>query len=380
MASEWFGAIIYPVIIKPFQILVKPVSADCNAACDYCFYLRVAEHYPESHRMDDRVLREMVSQFLSYQFPEAVFTWQGGEPTLCGLDFFQQVVEYEKQFGFSGQRIGNAFMTNGILIDDDWARFFAEYSFLVGLSLDGPEDIHNQYRKDRGGKGTFDRVMSAAEVLRRHNVAFNILCVVSKANVLRAREVYKFFRENGFDFLQFIPALEADPETGKPAPFTMTPDEYGKFLCELFDAWAEDGFPHVSIRDFDVILRIHLGEKAEGCLYGRDCGEYLLIEHNGDIYPCDFFVRPDQKLGSLFDGNPLHLYMQKRERVFAKRKHDLMNSCRQCEWLEFCHGGCLKDRDFPENPYPRKTYLCPAHLRFLEHSKKQFQIWKREFA
>jgi uncharacterized protein len=368
------------VRVNPFQLLVKPVSADCNAACDYCFYLRVARHYPEpSHCMDDETLREMVSQFMSYGFPEAVFTWQGGEPTLAGLDFFQRVVEYEKKFGHPGQRVGNAFMTNGILVDEDWARFFAQYSFLVGLSLDGPEEVHNKYRKDRGGKGTFDRVMAAAELMRRHRVAFNILCVVSKANVDRAREVYKFYRDNNFQFLQFIPALEADPDTGQPAPFTMTAKEYGQFLCQLFDAWVEDGFPEVSIRDFDALLEIHLGQEGQGCLYGRSCGEYLLIEHNGDIYPCDFFVRPGWKLGNIFEENPLHLYMQKREKLFAKRKRDILKSCRECEWLEYCHGGCLKDREFPPNPHPKKTFLCPAHIMFLEHAKEQFDIWKRQY-
>lgn len=357
--------------MKPIQLLIKPASFDCNLQCDYCFYLRVCKVYDQvKHpRMSLEVLERLIAQFLGYQFKESIFGWQGGEPTLMGLDFFKKVVELQQKHGKTGQIIGNALQTNGILIDSEWARFLHEYRFLIGLSLDGPKDVHDRYRKTKGGKSVWHRVMNAAEVMQAHQVEFNVLCVVSKANVNRATAVYDFFLENGFRFLQFIPALEADKK-GKLAPFSVNPRQYGKFLCELFDAWSKNP-REASIRIFDSIISHHLGYPKGFCAFEEKCADYLLVEHNGDVYPCDFFVQDKYKLGNLCEED-LSVLKQKRDNDFGRLKPQLSEDCMSCKWLTWCHGGCIKDRIFSDNPHPKKTYYCASFQRLFKHSEKWF--------
>ena len=360
--------------MDPFQLLIKPVSFDCNLRCTYCFYLRAEEVYSEeSHpRMSAKVLEQMISQYMSYGFQESVFGWQGGEPTLAGLEFFKQVVQLQMTHGSSGQMVGNALQTNGVLINDEWGQFLGKYKFLIGLSLDGPQSIHDRYRKTKGGKSVWKKVMKAAEIFRKYGVQFNILCVVSKANVHRVKEVYDFFLEHDFRHLQFIPALEADTD-GKRASFSVSATQYGKFLCDLFDLWKQE--PHeVFIRLFNGIISHYLGYEKGFCSMEKTCADYLLVEWNGDVYPCDFFMYEKYKLGNLLHTKLAEL-KQRRDKDFGRLKAQLPIECQQCEWLELCYGGCIKDRIFPDNPHPERTYYCEGLRHFFSHANP----WFKEF-
>lgn len=364
--------------MKPFQLLIKPVSYDCNLRCEYCFYLRIGDELYQDitrPRMSEEVLEAMISQLLSYRFPESIFGWQGGEPTLAGLDFFMKVVSLQQKYGESGQVVGNAFQTNGVLIDENWAKFLYKYRFLVGLSLDGPKQIHDRYRHSIGGKSVWKKVMRAAELFQRYNVQFNILCVISRANVNRVEEVYKFFLKQGFNHMQFIPALESD-EKGNKAPFSVNPNQYGTFLCRLFDIWKQNP-NRASVRMFDAVLSYYLGYPKGECTFEKKCAEYLLVEHNGDVYPCDFFVQDKYKLGNLLE-TPLSELKQRRASSFEKRKVTLSEDCKNCKWLELCFGGCIKDRIFQANPHPEKTYFCDAYKQFFDHAANWFQSQARQ--
>ncbi len=358
--------------MEPFQLLIKPVSFDCNLRCKYCFYLRVADLYSDNAhpRIDYKVLERIISKFLQYRFNESVFNWQGGEPTLIGLNFYKKVVEFQQQYGMSGQVIGNALQTNGILLNDDWGKFFNEYQFLIGLSLDGPKQIHDRYRKSIGGKSIWEKVMKATEYLRKNNVEFNILCVISKANVNRVREVYNFFIDNGFHYLQFIPALEAD-EIGKKAFYCINASQYGKFLCDLYDEWINSN-RQASIRTFDATLAGHSGYPKGYCALDEKCANYMVVEWNGDIYPCDFFVYEKYKLGNILHNNFTEL-IEKRNAIFAFQKEQLPQDCSECEWKKLCFGGCLKDGFFPDNPHPEKTYFCEGYTKFFSYTNKYFE-------
>ena len=365
--------------MKRFQLLVKPVSADCNSRCAYCFYRRTEALYPEParHRMSAELLEQMVREFLELRQPETIFSWQGGEPTLAGLDFFEQVVRLEQAYGRPGQAVGNALQTNGTRLDQDWAGFLAEYRFLVGLSLDGPEEIHNTYRRNAFGQGSFEQVMAAVELLRRAGVAFNILAVVSKANVDRPAEVYRFFRQSGFQYLQFVPCLERDPSGLSLAPFSITPEAYGRFLCELWDLWLREGFPEVSIRDFDSYLQRRLQGKASLCTYQSSCGHYLVVEHNGDVYPCDFYVRPEWKLGRLGE-RPLRDFFQlPLARSFARAKSPRDPECGRCSWRGHCHAGCQKDRLDAQGASAGRSRFCPAYQAFFARAEKDLARLRR---
>ncbi len=364
--------------MEPFQLLIKPVSFDCNLRCKYCFYLRVADLYSDNARprMDYKVLERIISKFLQYRFNESVFNWQGGEPTLIGLNFYKKVVEFQQQYGMSGQVIGNALQTNGILLNDDWGKFFNEYQFLIGLSLDGPKQIHDRYRKSIGGKSIWEKVMKATEYLRKNNVEFNILCVISKANVNRVREVYNFFIDNGFHYLQFIPALEAD-EIGKKAFYCINASQYGKFLCDLYDEWINSN-RQASIRTFDATLAGHSGYPKGYCALDEKCANYMVVEWNGDIYPCDFFVYEKYKLGNILHNNFTEL-IEKRNAIFAFQKEQLPQDCSECEWKKLCFGGCLKDGFFPDNPHPEKTYFCEGYTKFFSYTNKYFEEQANNF-
>lgn len=360
--------------MRPFQLLIKPVSFDCNLGCTYCFYLRVKEVYPKikKPKMTFVVLESLISQYLNYRFKESIFGWQGGEPTLAGLDFFKKVVELQQQHGISGQVIGNALQTNGLLINSEWAQFLNKYKFLVGLSLDGPKRIHDRHRKTKSGASVWDKVIRTADLMRENQVEFNILCVISKANVNQAKEVYDFFIQNDFRYLQFIPALEADA-MGKRASFSVSSAQYGQFLCDLFDEWKHS--PHgISIRLFDGMISHYLGNQKGLCSLEQKCADYLLIEWNGDVYPCDFFVDTTYKLGNLVKTS-LSVLKNKRDNQFGNKKLLLSQECEQCTWLDSCYGGCMKDRIFKDNPHPDRTFFCEAYMKFFNHSDQ----WFREF-
>jgi len=353
--------------MKPFSLLIKPVSFDCNLRCEYCFYLRAEEVYGSGrHRMPDDVLEEMMRQMMGYGFTETVFGWQGGEPTVAGLDFFERIVAFQQKFGKTGQVVGNALQTNATLIDENWARFLAKYSWLVGVSLDGPKEVHNRYRRKAGGGETFHLVLQGLHHMQKTGVAVNALCLVSQANVRRAKQVYAFLRDQKFDFIQFIPCIEVNPNTGKLAHFAVTGEEFGDFLCEVFDVWKTDGVGKVSVRYFDAVRRYLIDGGYDLCVMGKRCDAYLLIEHNGDVYPCDFFMYDEWKLGNLMT-TPLHeIGETPLRKKFAAMKAAKLAECENCEWLAFCHGGCPKDR--VGDPLKHPTELCAAYRKFLPHA------------
>jgi uncharacterized protein len=353
-------------------------------ACEYCFYLGKGELYPKRkvHRMKVGVLEELVRQMMQSGEQIVSLNWQGGEPTLMGLDFYKKAVAFEQKYGVQGQSVGNGFQTNGILINEEWCGFLKEYNFLVGLSLDGREHVHDRYRRDRGGRPTWERVMKAAELMGKYDVAYNILAVVNDYSAEFAGETYRFLTEEAFPrghgekFLQFIPIVETDPETGRAASFSVSGEAFGRFLCEIFDCWREDfreGWPTVSVRFFESVFHRYVGLEAPECASMRECGPYVVVEHNGDVYSCDFFVEPHWKLGSLTKGDSLvELLNSPRQEEFRRMKASLPPPCKECRWVDLCRGGCTKDRirDPADNGL---CHFCTSYKMFFEHADEQFR-------
>ena len=372
---------------KPLNsILVKPAGPDCNMACTYCFYLEKGELFPENknHRMREAVLKEMIKQALEQSGTRISFGWQGGEPTLMGLPFFEKAVEFQKMYG-QGQIVGNGLQTNGILVDEKWAKFLKEYNFLVGLSLDGPEHIHDLYRSMRGGKGSWNRVVKSAKLMLDHDVAVNALSVVNDYSVQFPKEIYEFHKELGLSFQQYIPCVETDREDPmKSAPFSVSSEAYGAFLCTLFDLWLSDfknGEPTTSIRFFDSVFYGYVGAPPPECTLLPECGVYVVVEHNGNVYSCDFFVESEWQLGNILDNYLVDMLNSSRQRAFGKIKAEIHDTCRNCPWLKHCRGGCPKDRS--RNPGDQNlSHFCGSYKMFFEHAdtrmKRLAENWKRE--
>ena len=356
------------------SLLIKPNSADCNLACTYCFYAPKAALYPHTkvHRMSDEVLAEMVKQFTHICPGQAAFSWQGGEPTVAGVEFFERVVAYQKQFGRHGQSIANSLQTNTTLIDDRWARFLREYNFLVGCSLDGPKEVHDHYRRTHDGRGSYDRVMQGIEALQRHGVEYNILVLVNDVSVERPAELLDFFLGQGFRYLQFIPCVERDPDTGGPASYAVEPRKFGEFLCTVFDEWTRHEVPQFYVRDFEDLLIGYVRGEASCCMYARRCGGYVVVEHNGDVYACDFHCDHEWKLGNLLETPLEDIVKGKGYADFAFRKLSLHDECRQCQWLPLCRGGCVKHRTAMGGDETSLNYLCEAYKVFFEHAHPRF--------
>lgn len=340
------------------SILAKPVSAACNLACDYCFYRPHSVPYSPPYKMTEHTLRALLQQYMPLVEAAAV-CWQGGEPLLAGVDFYQRVVQLEAQYGRAGQQVANAVQTNALLLDDDFARLFAAYQFAVGISLDGPEDLHDLHR----GAGTHRQVLKGVRLLQEPGVALNALCAVTKDSQGRGAAIYQFLIEQGFDYLQFIPIVEFGPQ-GEPLPFSVEAEGLGEFLCEVFDAWLADGVGRVTVRNFESILAHYLGAEPAECIFKKRCGDYVVVEHNGDVYPCDFYVRPELRLGNLVS-QPLDEVLRGLPK-FADRKERLSVACQECDWLWVCNGGCPRRRQGVD-------YLCAAHRRFLTHSAAGFR-------
>ncbi len=367
-------------------ILVKPAGPDCNMACGYCFYLEKAEMFPRTpvHRMSEAVLREMTRQFMSRGDHPVSFGWQGGEPTLMGLPFFQKAVEFQEEFG-KGRQVANSLQTNGFLLDRDWAVFLRDYRFLVGLSVDGPQHIHDYYRKQRGGGGTWQRVTEKLRLLLDTGVQVNGLTVVSDYSVDFAEELYVWYKSVGLSFMQFIPCVEFDTdEPGRVASFSVSAEKYGQFLIRLFDLWLGDfvyGEPTTSVRFFDSVFYTYVGLTPPQCTLQHECGNYLVVEYNGNVYACDFFVEPRWKLGNVANGRLTEMLNSGLQNRFGRRKSNLSRVCRECKWLVYCRGGCVKDRRFSPGG-DGTNYLCVAYRVFFEHAHQSLvrlaENWKRE--
>jgi serine-type anaerobic sulfatase-maturating enzyme len=347
------------------SLLVKPASAVCNLDCEYCFYLERATgpYQGRKRTMSLATLERLVSGYLACSFPLSAFSFQGGEPTLAGLDFSRALVKLQQQYGRPGQTIANSMQTNGILLDGAWCDLFKKYSFLIGLSLDGPEDVHDRYRVTRKREGSWTRVMSGLRQLQRHDVDFNILCVVSQANVARAVEIYRFFRALGVERMQFIPLAEFEPD-GTPLSSTISADEYGAFLCEIFEEWWPER-TRVRVRFFDNLAEAIAGVKPGCCTMHESCDSYVVVEYTGDVYPCDFFVETGWKLGNVAADSWPEIARRQRRLTFASKKLVPHAECSVCEYQQICHGGCPKLRHAQNGRFEDLDWFCGGYKRIF---------------
>ena len=391
------------ITTRPFHVMVKPIGPLCNLDCRYCFYLEKARLFGTdgSPRIADEVLERFVQQYIAAQkdAPEINFAWQGGEPTLMGLDFFRKVVELQKKFG-NGRKITNALQTNATLLDDEWCAFLATHDFLTGVSLDGPRELHDAYRRDKQGRSTFDAVVQAVERLKKHGAPFNTLTVVNRINSRHPLQVYRFLKEIGSEFHQYIPIVEraANPAADQlglplatpPAPgaqetevalteWSVLPEDYGNFLIRIFDEWVRQDVGRIFVQMFDAMLAAWVGRGSPLCVYAEECGNALILEHNGDIYACDHFVYPQYRLGNLREQPLAELAWGGQQQKFGRDKKALLpRYCRQCEFLFVCHGECPKHR-FAQTPdgKPGLSYLCAGLQRFFQHTTPKLDAMAR---
>jgi len=364
--------------------MAKPTGSACNLNCDYCFFLKKKELYPgSSFRMPEEVLEAYIKQLLeAHQVPQVTVAWQGGEPTLMGLDFFRRALKLQKKYRRPDTVIENTFQTNGVLLDDQWCQFFRENGFLIGLSLDGPEDLHDFYRRDKGGQGTWERVVKAARLLQKHDVAFNILCAVNSRNAEYPLEVYRFFRDElCAQYLQFIPIVERNNERGfqegdEVTDRSVSPEKWGRFLIDIFDEWVRRDVGRMFVLNFDGALAGWLGMAGTLCIFGPTCGLGMALEHNGDLYSCDHFVEPDYYLGNIMQTPLAELAGSGKQHRFGQDKRDnLPRFCHQCQYLFACNGECPKNRFLttPEGE-PGLNYLCAGYKRFFEHADTPLKL------
>ncbi|MGC8781162.1 MAG: anaerobic sulfatase maturase [Anaerolineae bacterium] len=386
-----------------FHVLTKPTGAICNLDCKYCFFLSKESLYPGSRfRMSDEVLETYIRQMIEAQSgPQVSLAFQGGEPTLMGLDFFRRAVALAQKYAPAGTRIEYALQTNGTLLDEAWCDFFREHNFLIGLSLDGPRPMHDAYRVDKGGAPTFDRVLRAARLMQERQVEFNILCTVHAANAPHPLEVYRFFRDEvGAQFIQFIPIVErATAETlplanrgwgnrrdaGRPlytqsghlvTARSVTPEGWGRFLITIFDEWVRRDVGTIFVQMFDAALASWVGAAPALCVFAETCGNALALEHNGDLYACDHYVEPDYLLGNITETHMIELVASDKQRTFGTDKRDtLPRYCRECPVRFACHGECPRNR-FITTPdgEPGLNYLCAGYKAFFTHVDRPMRI------
>jgi uncharacterized protein len=383
-----------PAARAPFHLMTKPMGSKCNLDCTYCFYLEKEKLYPEANnfKMSPAVLEAYVRDYIAAQPGDTVsFAWQGGEPTLAGVEFFRHAVALQQRYA-GGKAIENAFQTNGTLLDDEWGEFLAKNKFLVGLSLDGPAHLHDAYRVDRGQQPTFTRVVAGLEVLKKHGVEFNTLTTVHRKNSTQPLEVYRFLRQIGSGFIQFIPIVErnasalaaeknglwlAPPPDHEDATAVATqvtewsvrPADYGAFLSAIFDEWVQRDVGRVFVQQFDAALANWIGEPAGVCVFSENCGRALAIEHNGDVFSCDHYVYPRYRLGNLLNDSLGAMVDSPAQAEFGLAKSKtLPRYCRECPVRFACHGECPKHR-FLTTPHgePGLNYLCAGYKKFFTH-------------
>lgn len=373
--------------MKPFHIMAKPHGPICNLDCTYCYYLEKENLYAgngRDFRMRDNVLENYIRQYIqTHPLSTVQFAWQGGEPTLLGVPFFERVIELEKKHS-GGKKIENAFQTNGTLLDDKWGEFLARNGFLVGLSIDGPEELHDAYRVDKGGEPTFARVMRGLGILRKHGVQFNTLTVINRKNSYRAHEVYRFLKQIGSSFLQFIPIVEqvaTEPDANglvllKPfsrqqtsvSEWSVEPLQFGRFLQQVFDAWVIHDVGRIFVQIFDVALESWYGLPQSLCVFAPECGRALAIEHNGDLFSCDHFVYPENRLGNIMERAMGPLLSSSQQARFGAAKAALPSDCQRCDVRFACNGECPKHR-FTQTASGEYglNYLCAGYKHFFRH-------------
>jgi uncharacterized protein len=361
--------------MPPLSVMIKPASSNCNLKCKYCFYHSIAENrLTRSYGiMDYETLEIIVSKSLAFADSTCTLAFQGGEPTLAGLDFFRKLIEYEKMYNKKNLRINNSLQTNGIVIDDEWAKFLASNRFLVGISLDGTKDVHDANRTDFSGKGTFKKVMNTIELFNKHGVEYNILTVVNAFNVRHINKIYNFFKKNGFLHQQYIPCL--DPLGEKPGGhiYSLTPERYEKFLKTLFDLWYEDVSRGniISIRNFDNYLGMMMGYPPEACGMLGVCNCQFIIEADGGVYPCDFYVTDEWYLGNIAEKGFDELKSCETARRFVEVSKYIDPACKNCVWAKLCWGGCRRNREPFISGKPALNYYCSSYKSFFEYSAKR---------
>ncbi|MCP4426415.1 MAG: anaerobic sulfatase maturase [Chloroflexi bacterium] len=386
-----------------FHIMTKPRGAICNLGCKYCYFLSKEVMYPGSHfRMTDEILETFARQYIeSQQSPDVTFAWQGGEPTLMGLDFLKRAIQYQRKYAKPGMKIHNALQTNGTLLDEDWCHFFKKHNFLIGISIDGPREVHDAFRVNKGGAGTFDKVIRGWQLLKDFGVKYNILCTVHAANQDYPLDVYRFFRDKlKTQFIQFIPIIEratthmlpmanlgwSEHDGGERPLYTQSgaqtanrsvnAQKYGDFLIDIFDEWVRHDVGEIYVQMFDVALGAWLGQPGGLCIFAPTCGTALALEHNGDMFSCDHYVEPDFLLGNIQEDHMVELVASEKQQRFGQDKQStLPRYCRECKVRFACHGGCPKNR-FIRTPNGESglNYLCASYEAFFKHIDRPMRM------
>ena len=360
-------------VSREFQVFAKPAGPVCNLACDYCYYLEKTDLYPEGGalRMSDEVLEEYIVQHIEASPGQvAAFSWHGGEPTVLGLKYFRKIVELQRKHQPKGRRIVNGMQTNGTLLDENWCRFLAAEGFAVGLSIDGPRELHDRHRVTRSGDATFERAMNSYRLLRDHGIYCEMLCVVHADNALHPLEVYRSFREIGAKYITFLPLVERHPDAeGGVSGHSVTAEGWGEFLCAIFDEWKDNDIGRIKVQIFEETAGSALGREHALCIFRETCGDVPVVEHNGDFYSCDHFVDEEHRLGNILEANLGELLESPAQRAFGLAKREsLPRECRECEVRVLCNGECPKNRFLrTADGEAGLNYLCAGYKRFFNH-------------
>ena len=381
---------------KPLYVMLKPAGAHCNLACKYCYYLEKNKLYPtaQRHLMSDEMLELFTREYIEAQtMSQVLFTWHGGEPLLRSIDFYRKALSLQQKYA-GGRRIDNVIQTNGTLLTDEWCEFFAQNHWLVGISIDGPQPDHDHYRLTAAGKPSWQKVMQGIKLLKKHGVEWNAMAVVNAYNVNHPLEFYRFFKENGCQFLQFTPIVErqtrhedgrtlaslADKNEISLSEASVAPEQWGYFLCAIFDEWVRKDVGKIFVEIFDCTLANWMGISPGICAYSKECGHAGVMEHNGDVYSCDHFVFPEYKLGNIRDHSLIDMLYGEQQQEFSRLKHSsLPRQCKECDMEFACHGECPKNR-FMKDKYGDSglNYLCPGYYHYYQHVAPYMDYMKQE--
>ena len=381
---------------KPLYVMLKPAGAHCNLACKYCYYLEKNKLYPtaQRHLMSDEMLEQFTREYIEAQtMNQVLFTWHGGEPLLRSIDFYRKALSLQQKYA-GGRRIDNVIQTNGTLLTDEWCEFFAQNHWVVGISIDGPQPYHDHYRLTAAGKPSWQKVMQGIKLLKKHGVEWNAMAVVNAYNVNHPLEFYRFFKENGCQFLQFTPIVErqtrhedgrtlaslADKNEIPLSEASVTPEQWGYFLCAIFDEWVRKDVGKIFVEIFDCTLANWMGVSPGICAYSKECGHAGVMEHNGDVYSCDHFVFPEYKLGNIRDHSLIDMLYGEQQQEFSRLKHSsLPRQCKECDMEFACHGECPKNR-FMKDKYGDSglNYLCPGYYHYYQHVAPYMDYMKQE--
>lgn len=381
---------------KPLYVMLKPAGAHCNLACKYCYYLEKNKLYPtaQRHLMSDEMLEQFTREYIEAQtMNQVLFTWHGGEPLLRSIDFYRKALSLQQKYA-GGRRIDNVIQTNGTLLTDEWCEFFAQNHWLVGISIDGPQPDHDHYRLTAAGKPSWQKVMQGIKLLKKHGVEWNAMAVVNAYNANHPLEFYRFFKENGCQFLQFTPIVErltrhedgrtlaslADKDEISLSEASVVPEQWGYFLCAIFDEWVRKDVGKIFVEIFDCTLANWMGISPGICAYSKECGHAGVMEHNGDVYSCDHFVFPEYKLGNIRDHSLIDMLYGEQQQEFSRLKHSsLPRQCKECDMEFACHGECPKNR-FMKDKYGDSglNYLCPGYYHYYQHVAPYMDYMKQE--